>query len=37
MDRNVIGINKIFDYQNFTYLNAFINDDGIGLICAADV
>jgi hypothetical protein len=24
-------------YENFTYLNAFINDDGNDLICAADV
>jgi hypothetical protein len=33
----VVGINRIFDYENFAYLNAFINDDGNDLICAADV
>jgi hypothetical protein len=36
-DRDVVGINRIFDYENFAYLNAFINDDGNDLICAADV
>jgi hypothetical protein len=37
IDRDVVGVNRIFDYENFTYLNAFINDDGNDLICAADV
>jgi hypothetical protein len=37
IDRDVVGINRIFDYENFAYLNAFINDDGNDLICAADV
>jgi hypothetical protein len=32
IDRNVVGMNRIFDYENFTYLNAFINDDGFILI-----
>jgi hypothetical protein len=34
IDRDVVGINRIFDYENF---DAFINDDGNDLICAADV